>query len=380
MQIKNRYSCITGALLVSVCITPTVNWHRPNISPRLLQSAPATNPETRVSGDIFTDVTEAAGITWKHFNGESPDAHLIETKNGGVAFLDYDQDGWLDIFLLNGGETPRGKSPTPVRNALYRNLGNGKFKDMAAQAGVDRIAFYGIGVAVGDYDNDGFPDLLITGYPNCALFHNNRDGTFTDVTEKAGLKQSGRWSTGAAWFDYDRDGRLDLVICHYAQMSFAEAPHCDFRGTPTYCEPRAYGEGDRLSLYHNNGDGTFTDVSAQSGIDKYVGRGLGVIAVDVNDDGWPDLFVTRDGSPNLLLINQKDGTFKDMGMEAEVAYDPNGVAKAGMGIDAADINGDGRPDFVMTAFDGEYHSLFINPGTFPFEDSTIQSGSPRLTM
>jgi hypothetical protein len=330
--------------------------------------------------DIFTDVTEEAGITWRHFNGESPDAHLIETKNGGVAFFDYDQDGWLDIFLLNGGETPRGKSPTPVRNALYRNLGNCKFKDVAAQAGVDRVAFYGIGVAVGDYDNDGFPDLLITGYPNCALFHNNRDGTFTDVTEKAGLKQSGRWSTGAAWFDYDRDGLLDLVICHYAQMSFAEAPHCDFRGTPTYCEPRAYGEGDRLSLYHNNGDGTFTDVSSQSGVDKYVGRGLGVIAVDVNDDGWPDLFVTRDGSPNLLLMNQKNGTFKDMAMEAEVAYDPNGLAKAGMGIDAADVNGDGRPDFVMTAFDAEYHSLFINPGTFPFEDSTIQSGLARLTM
>lgn len=339
-----------------------------------------TEAAARSANDIFTDVTEEAGITWKHFNGESPDAHLIETKNGGVAFLDFDQDGWLDIFLLNGGETPRGKSSTPVRNALYRNLGNGKFEEVGAQAGIDRIAFYGIGVAVGDYDNDGFPDLLITGYPNCALFHNNRNGTFTDVTEKAGLKQSGRWSTGAAWFDYDRDGLLDLVICHYAQMPLVEAPHCDFRGTPTYCEPRAYGEGDRLSLYHNNGDGTFTDVSAQSGVDKYVGRGLGVIAVDVNDDGWPDLFVTRDGSPNLLLMNQKDGTFKDMAMEAEVAYDPNGLAKAGMGIDAADVNGDGRPDFVMTAFDAEYHSLFINPGAFPFEDSTIQSGLAHLTM
>jgi hypothetical protein len=339
-----------------------------------------TKPVGQPARDIFTDVTEQAGITWKHFNGESPDSHLIETKNGGVAFLDFDQDGWLDIFLLNGGETPRGKSPTPVRNALYRNLGTGKFEDVAAHAGVDRISFYGIGVAVGDYDNDGFPDLLITGYPDCALFHNNGNGTFTDVTDKAGLKQTGRWSTGAAWFDYDRDGLLDLVICHYAQMSLAQAPHCDFRGTPTYCEPRAYGEGDRLSLYHNNGDGTFTDVSAQSGVDKYVGRGLGVVAVDVNDDGWPDLFVTRDGSPNLLLMNQKDGTFQDMAMDADVAYDPNGLAKAGMGIDAADVNGDGRPNFVITNFDSEYHSLFINPGTFPFVDWTTLSGLSHLTM
>ena len=347
----------------------------------LPQDASAVAPQADVSGEIFTDVTDAAGITWKHFNGESPDAYLIETKNGGGAFLDFDQDGLLDIFLLNGGETPRGKSPTPVRNALYRNLGNGKFEDVAAKAGVDRIPFYGIGVAVGDYDNDGFPDLLAVGYPNCALFHNNGDGTFTDVTEKAGLKQFGRWSTGAAWFDYDRDGLLDLLICHYAHMSFAKPPpQCNFRGIPTYCEPRAYGEGDRLSLYHNNGDGTFTDVSTKSGVDKTVGRALGVVAVDVNDDNWIDLFVTRDGSPNLLLMNQKDGTFQDRALDAEVAYDPDGVAKAGMGIDAADLNGEGRPDFVMTAFNDEYFSLFINHGKFPFDDWTVRSGLTRMTV
>lgn len=180
----------------------------------------------------------------------------------------------------------------PLRNALYRNLGNGKFEDVAARAGVDRTPFYGIGVAVGDYDNDGFPDLLLTGYPNVALFHNNGNGTFSDVTEKAGLRQSGRWLTAAVWFDYDRDGPLDLMIYHYAHMSFKKAPHCDFKGTPTYCEPKTYGDGDRLTLYHNNGDGTFTDVRAQSGVDKDIGRGLSAVAVDVNDDGWPDLFVT----------------------------------------------------------------------------------------
>lgn len=332
------------------------------------------------SSEAFAEVTQAAGITWTHFNGESPDAHLIETKNGGAAFLDYDQDGLLDIFLLNGGETPRGKSPTPVRNALYHNLGNGKFEEVAAKAGVDRIAFYGIGVAVGDYDNDGYPDVLATGYPERALFHNNRDGTFSEVTGQAGLKGLGRWSTGAAWFDYDRDGWLDLIICHYGQMSFDSAPRCEFRGTPTYCAPRSYGEGAPLALYHNKGDGTFADVSAPSGVDKNIGRGLGAVAVDIDGDGWTDLFVTRDGSPNLLLMNQRNGTLQDFAMDAEVAYDPNGVAKAGMGIDAADVNGDGRPDFVMTAFNSEYHSLFMNPGSFPFDDWTVSSSLGYLTM
>jgi hypothetical protein len=328
---------------------------------------------------IFTDVTTSAGITWKHFNGESPDAHLIETKNGGAAFLDFDQDGLLDIFLVNGGETPQGKSPTPVRNALYRNLGNGKFEEVAVKAGVDHILFYGIGVAVGDYDNDGYPDLLVTGYPERALFHNNRDGTFSEVSVKAGLKGTGRWSTGAAWFDYNRDGWLDLVVCHYGQMSFNSAPRCEFQGTPTYCAPRSYGEGDPLALYRNNGDGTFSDVSGTSGVGKSVGRGLGAVAVDVDDDGWTDLFVTRDGSPNLLLMNQRNGTFRDFAMDAEVAYDLNGVAKAGMGTDTADVNGDGRPDFVMTAFNSEYHSLFMNPGSFPFDDLTFSSGLAYLT-
>ncbi len=329
--------------------------------------------------DIFTDVTGQAGITWKHFNGESPDRHLIETKNGGVAFLDFDHDGRLDLFLAQGGETPRGKSPTPLHHALYRNLGNGRFEDVAAKAGVDRVTGFPIGVAVGDYDNDGYPDLYITGYPVSTLYHNNRDGTFTDVTDRAGLRNSGQWATNAVWFDYDRDGLLDLLVTRYGQMSFDQSPHCLFRNMPAYCAPQAYGPGDRLMLFHNNGDGTFKDVSAASGVQKDVGRALSAVAIDVNNDGWPDLFVTRDGSANLLLINQKDGTFEDSALDADVAYDPNGLAKAGMGIDAADVTGDGWPDFVMTAFDHEYHSLFLNPGHFPFEDGTISSGLAGLT-
>lgn len=332
------------------------------------------------SPEIFADVTEKAGITWKHFNGESPDRHLIETKNGGVAFFDFDKDGWLDIFLVNGGETPRGKSPVPLHHSLYRNLGNDQFEDVATKAGVARVDGFAIGVASGDYDNDGYPDLFIPGYPASKLYRNQGDGTFVDLTEEAGVKTPGQWSTGAIWFDYDRDGRLDLLVCRYGQMRFDQSPRCEFKSMLTYCAPKAYGDGDRLILYRNNGDGTFTDVSGPSGVQKSVGRALSAVAIDINDDGWVDLFVARDGSPNLLLMNQGDGTFQDLALDAEVAYDANGVAKAGMGIDSADINGDGRPDFVLTTFETEYHSLFINRGRLPFEDWTVRSGLARLTV
>src|SRR5882724_9272009 len=174
------------------------------VSTLMLSSAPAAEPPPSDAKIIFTDITKEAGITWRHFGGESPDRFLIETMGGGVAFLDFDTDGRQDIFFVNGGETPHGKSPVPVRNALYRNLGNGKFEDVTAKAGFDRIDFYGMGVAVGDYDNDGYPDIFITGFPSSALFHNNRNGTFTDVTDKAGGRNAGRWAASAAWFDYDR--------------------------------------------------------------------------------------------------------------------------------------------------------------------------------
>ena len=297
---------------------------------------------------------------------------------GGVAFLDFDGDGLQDIFLVNGGETPQSKSPTPVRNALYRNLGNGKFEEVAAKAGVDRMDSYGMGVAVGDFDNDGFPDLFVTGFPSSALFHNNRNGTFTDITEKAGVKNPGRWAASAAWFDYDRDGYLDLVVANYVQFSFDHPKRCEVNGVRSYCEQVAY-QGMPLTLYRNNHDGTFSDVSAASGVEKLVGRALGVIAIDANDDGWTDLFVARDASPNLLLINQKNGTFKDTAIDAEVAYDQNGLAKAGMGIDAGDVNGDGLPDFVVTNFNDQYHSLLIGSKSGLYEDRTVSSRLAAMT-
>lgn len=339
----------------------------------LLPLAAAVGPE-----EFFTDVTEAAGITWKQFSGESPDRFMIEAAGGGVAFVDYDGDGLLDIFLVNGGETPKGKSSSPVRNALYHNLGNGKFEDVAAKAGVASLPFYGMGVAAGDYDNDGHADLYVTGTPRAALFHNNRDGTFADVTEKAGVRNEGRWSACAVWFDYDRDGFLDLLVCNYSQVSFENPKICEFNGIRTYCDQKVYA-GMPLTLYHNNGNGTFTDVSHSSGVDKFVGRALGAVAIDVDDDGWPDVFVARDASPNLLLINKHDGTFVDRGDEAEISFDENGVAKAGMGVDAGDVLGNGHPGFVVTNFNDEYHSLFISRGKYPFEDWTIRSHLAALT-
>jgi enediyne biosynthesis protein E4 len=338
-------------------------------------SIPAT---ASASNEIFTDITEQAGITWQQFGGESPDRFLIETMGGGVAFFDVDNDGLLDIFLLNGGETPHGKSPLPLSNALYRNLGNGRFENVAAKAGLDKLNFYGMGVAAADSDNDGYQDLYVTGYPASALYHNNHDGTFTDVTDKAGVKNAGKWAAGAAWFDYDRDGFLDLIVTNYAQFSFDDPKHCELNRVRAYCAQTAY-LGLPLTLYHNNGDGTFSDVSRRSGFDQLVGRGLGVVAIDVDDDGWPDLFIARDASPSLLLINKHDGTFEDIALEAEVAYDQNGIAKSGMGIDAGDVNGDGIPDFVVTNFNDQYHSLSLGSKSLPFSDRTSASRMANLT-
>jgi hypothetical protein len=327
---------------------------------------PSTNHE------IFSDITEQAGITWHQFSGESSDQFLIETMGGGVAFADFDGDGQQDLFFVNGGETPHGRSLSPIRNALYHNLGNGKFEEVAAKAGLDRLQFYGMGVAVADFDNDGFQDLYVTGFPSSALFHNNRDGTFTNVTERAGVKNADRWAASAAWFDFDRDGYLDLVVTNYARFSFDDVKKCELNGVRTYCEQKAY-EGMPLTLYHNNGDGTFTDVSEKSGLAKQIGRALGVTAIDVNGDSWPDLFVARDASPNLLLINNRNGTFTDIALDAEVAYDSNGVAKSGMGVDAGDVNHDGKPDFVVTNFNDEYHSLFISAPSKLYIDRTVPS-------
>jgi enediyne biosynthesis protein E4 len=327
---------------------------------------------TAASAALFVDVTGPAGISWRHSNGQSMDHYLVESTTGGAGFFDFDNDGLLDIFLV------KGHGAQPVHCALYRNLGSGKFADVAQAAGVADIPFYGMGIAASDYDNDGFTDFYVTGYPAGALFHNNRNGTFTNVTATAGVQNQGQWGASAAWFDYDRDGRLDLFVANYVQFSYSEKKHCLFGTQPTYCAQTEY-QGSVSRLFHNNGDGTFSDVTARAGIENLSGRGLGVVAVDADGDGWPDLFVARDASPNLLLINQHDGTFRDAGLEKEIAYNADGVARSGMGVDAGDLNGDGRPDFVVTNFDHEYHALYLSNAAGGYKEATVSSGLARLT-
>jgi hypothetical protein len=327
---------------------------------------------------LFVDVTVPSGIVWRNWNGQSTDRYLVESTTGGVGFLDFDNDGLLDLFLVNSGDTPHAHSGKPVRCALYRNLGSGKFVDVARQAGVADLPFYGMGIAAADYDNDGFTDFYVSGYPRGALFHNNGNGTFTNVTAKARVQNEGDWGASAAWFDYDRDGRLDLFIANYVQFSYSDKKHCLFGGQATYCAQMEY-QGSVSRLFHNNGDGTFSDVTVHAGIGNLPGRGLGVVAVDADGDGWPDLFVARDASPNLLLINRHDGTFRDRGLEKEIAYNPDGIARSGMGIDAGDLNGDELPDFVITNFDHEYHALYLSSPAGVYKDATISSGLARYT-
>ena len=336
------------------------------------------DPAKQSPSELFTDVSRQAGITWRHFNGQSQDRFLIEASCGGVAFLDFDNDGWLDIYFVNGGETPRGKSQQPIRNALYRNLGNGRFEDVAESAGVARVPFYGMGVASADVDNDGFQDLYVTGFPSSALFHNEGDGTFSEATRRAGVGNAGEWAASAVWFDYDRDGQLDLFVCNYAELSFAQPRPCNFAGKPEYCSQRAYAPR-RPKLYRNNGAGAFIDVSQTSGVAQHLGRAFGAVSVDIDDDGWDDLFVAGDASPDLLLMNRRNGSFEDRGFDAEIAYSVNGEARAGMGVDAADLNGDGRPDFFVTNFHDEYHALYLSTPELLYREWTRPSGLAGLT-
>lgn len=322
-------------------------------------------------GFRFTDVTSAAGIDFRHNSGAYGAKFLPETMGPGCAFLDYDGDGWLDILLLNGMDWP-GKHRGRSTMRLYRNNRNGTFADVTERAGL-AVEMYGMGVAVADFDNDGFPDIYVTAVGQNRLFRNTGKGTFIDVTERAGLGGRTGFSTSAIWFDYDRDGLLDLFVCNYVRWSAEHDVFCSVDGKhKSYCTPEAY-HGSTCWLFRNRGNGTFEDVTAKSGIFDTSSKALGVAMLDYDRDGWPDLFVANDTQPNKLYRNLRNGTFEDVAVKAGVAFSEDGRARAGMGVDVADIDGSGAAAIAVTNFDDEMIALF-RPGRGGYSDAAMRSG------
>jgi hypothetical protein len=320
----------------------------------------------------FSEVDSAAsGINWSHSSGRSADRYLPETNGSGCAFIDYDNDGWMDIYLVNGGKCDFFNPDPPLRNALYKNNRDGTFTDVTLKAGVPGGG-YGAGVAVGDYDSDGFPDLFVAQYGRSILYHNNGDGTFTDVTEKAGATAPG-WSSSAVWFDYDNDGRLDLFVCRFVDFDKSKNKHCTLATVPGYCVPRVYDPSPSW-LFHNNGDGTFTDVSKECGIAQHLGKAWGVAAADINNDGFMDLFVSNDTMPNFLFVNREGRRFEEIGQQAGVAYSDMGRPRSGMGVDALDFNQDGWTDLFVDNITGEKFALYKNNRDETFDDESGPSG------
>jgi hypothetical protein len=330
------------------------------------QTIAGTSPGFR-----FTDVTSAAGIQFQHNSGAFGGKFLPETLGSGCAFLDYDRDGWQDILLINGADWPGHKKNRSTLR-LYHNNGNGTFTDVTARAGLD-VELYGMGVAVGDYNNDGFPDILVTCVGQNRLFRNTGKGRFVDVTSACGLGKREGFSTSALWFDYDRDGLLDLFVCNYVKWSPEHDVFCSLDGKhKSYCTPEAY-RGETCWLFHNRGDGTFEDVTAASGIFDSSSKSLGVALLDDNHDGWPDLLVANDTQPNKLYRNQHNGTFKDVAVEAGLAFSSEGKARAGMGVDVADFENSGTAGVAITNFDNEMIGLYRASGKV-FEDIAAQAG------
>ena len=339
---------------------------------------------------FFADVTKTAGLDkFHHASGTAAKATILEAPGSGVALIDYDNDGWLDIYLLNGStfDALHGKEKPP-RAMLLHNNHDGTFTDVTEKAGVANER-WGFGVAVADFDNDGWPDIYVSNFGKNRLYHNNHDGTFTDVAEKAGVALGG-WSTGPTWGDYDHDGRLDLFVPGYVQFNADNPPiaghrpipqgACKFRGVDVFCGPIGL-VGERDHLFHNNGDGTFTDVSVKAGVSDPNGAyGFASLFVDVDDDGWLDLLVANDSVPNFLYRNRHDGTFEDQSYLSGFAVDGEGRAHASMGIAAGDYNRDGKLDFYISAFSDDYNILFRNDGGVGFTDVTAKAGLVRPTI
>jgi hypothetical protein len=328
-------------------------------------------PQDTSSPVTFTDVTKQAGITWVHDNAMSPERYLPESVGAGCVFFDYDNDGWMDIYLVNSGPSDFFNPAKPLKNALYHNNHDGTFTDVTDKAGVAGGTF-GMGAAAGDYDGDGWEDLYVTGYGRNILYHNNGNGTFTDVTDKAGVAAPG-WSTCAVWFDYDKDGKLDLFVSSFVDYNKQTSCGNNRLGQKYYCIPRVF-KPRASHLYHNNGNGTFTDVSEASGITKSPGKSFGVVATDVNNDGLTDLFVANDTMPNFLFLNKGNGKFEEIGLAAGVAYSDNGSPRSGMGVDATDFDGDGWQDLFVANIDQELFSLYQNQHDLTFMDKPGEIG------
>lgn len=343
--------------------------------------ASPTTPRDAVGAIRLVDVTQAAGIDFRHNSGAFGKKYLPETLGPGCAFFDYDNDGWLDLLLVNGMDWP-GHSREPSTMKLYRNNRNGTFADITQAAGLD-IEMYGIGAAVGDYDNDGNADLLVTCYGQCRLFHNNGNGTFTEATKSAGLGGYRGLSTSAMWFDYDRDGFLDLLVANYVHWSPEADIYCSLDGhSKSYCTPEAY-PGATCWLFRNRGNGTFEEVTGKAGLNDPTSKSLGVTLIDYDQDGWPDVFIANDTQPNKLYHNNGNGTFTERAVEAGVAFSEDGLARAGMGADAADYDNSGMPSLVVTNFSDQMIGLYHNEGHGYFADQAARSSvglSSRLTL
>jgi len=373
------FFCSTVSAAAQQSTSSSTTQYQPATAPK-----PSGNTPTTATSDIrFDNTITTSKIAFTLRNSVSAQRYSIETMTGGIAVFDYNNDGLLDIFFTNGAEIPSLEKTNPsYYNRLFRNNGDGTFIDVTKNAGLQGIG-YSMGVAAGDYNNDGFVDLYVTGVNRNQLFHNNGDGTFTDVTVKAGVTGVfpslwKPWSVTAGWFDYNNDGLLDLFVVNYLDYDVGTAALCNMEGTPAYCSPNGF-RGTSNMLCRNNGDGTFTDVSAQSHISQYVGKGMGVAFADYDNDGFTDIFVSNDTFQNYLLHNNGDGTFTDMAMETGVAFTGNGKTVAGMGADFRDLDNDGKPDIFHTAMFGDSFSLYRNLGRGQFDDATGKEGLTALT-
>ena len=374
-RLPRRITRLIAAAVLLLCALPQFAQTKPS------HSAKPAAPSSRLR---FQDITRSAGIDFQPTCGTADKLDIMDSLCGGVGFFDYDNDGWMDILLVNGSTLPDLKAGKCHASKLYHNNHDGTFTDVTARSGLAHCG-WGFGVAIGDYDNDGWEDVYITDLTGGALYRNNRDGTFTDVTAKAGVDNHGQWGASAAFGDYDNDGYLDLYIANYVDVDLDHLPefgstiYCQYRGIPVSCSPRGM-KGSRDRLYHNNGDGTFTDVTETLNIDPDLGYGLGVLWLDYDRDGCPDLYVANDSTPRLLYHNDCHGHFREVGAEAGVAFSWDGKLQAGMGVDAADYDHSGLPSIAKINFSDDASNLYHNDGNGQFTDRAGPSGFGPISI